>query len=313
MALNKRFSIHKHFLYLVVVTLMLPNSRANAVNFINHSDSAGDNPALYKPIIAGSVYFAAALIVLPKIWYADREVVPFHFNNDIKGYLQVDKFGHAFGAYTISYIAYHWMLKSGMSKNKALIFGGSLGLVLQTPIEIVDGIHEGLGFSWGDMAANAFGSGLVTGQALLFNRQIVKYKFSYHNSPYARQANGYLGTNTLNRFFEDYNGHTYWLSIPANILYPRSNLPDWLSIAAGYSANGMFGEFENISSFNSTIIPETERYRQFLLSLDVDWSKIETNSGFLKILLQGMAFVKLPFPAVEYNSKGQFKGYWFYF
>jgi uncharacterized protein YfiM (DUF2279 family) len=225
----------------------------------------------------------------------------------------VDKFGHAFGAYAISYTGYHWMLKSGMSKNKALIFGGSLGLILQTPIEIVDGIHEGLGFSWGDMAANAIGSGLVTGQALLFNKQIVKYKFSFHNSPYARQANGYLGTNTLGRFFEDYNGHTYWLSIPAKILYQRSILPDWLSIAAGYSANGMFGEFENISSFNGVKIPETERYRQFLVSLDVDWPKIKTDSGFLKILLHGMTFIKLPFPAVEYNSKGQFKGYWLYF
>jgi len=30
-------------------------------------------------------------------------------------------------------------------------------------------------------------------------------------------------------------------------------------------------------------------------------------------LFKGMTFVKLPFPALEYNSKGEFKGYWMYY
>jgi len=59
-----------------------------------------------------------------------------------------------------------------------LIYGGMLGFMLQAPIEILDGMYEGWGFSWGDMAANAAGSGLVIGQELLFNEQVVKYKFS---------------------------------------------------------------------------------------------------------------------------------------
>lgn len=49
----------------------------------------------------------------------------------------------------------------------------------------MDGIHEGHGFSWGDMATNAIGSGLIVGQELLFNKQIVKYKFSYWGSTYS--------------------------------------------------------------------------------------------------------------------------------
>jgi hypothetical protein len=80
-------------------------------------------------------------------------MVPFHFFNDNKGYLQVDKFGHAFGAYFESYIGYHWLRKSGVSKSKGLVYGATLGFILQSPIEIMDGIHEGWGFSWGDMAA----------------------------------------------------------------------------------------------------------------------------------------------------------------
>jgi hypothetical protein len=42
-------------------------------------------------------------------------------------------------------------------------------------------------------------------------------------------------------------------------------------------------------------------------------SEIETESGFLKTLLQGLTFIKLPFPTLEYNSKGQWKYYWMYF
>jgi hypothetical protein len=75
----------------------------------------------------------------------------------------------------------------------------------------------------------------------------------------------------------------------------------------------MFGEFQNITSYNGVALPETQRYRQFLFSLDIDWSKIETGSGFLKTVLHGMTFIKLPFPAIEYNSKGRLKGYWLYF
>ena len=112
----------------------------------------------------------------------------------------------------------------------------TLGLILQTPIEIMDGIYEGYGFSWGDMAANTFGSALVLGQELLFKEQLVKYKFSYWESVYSRKANGYLGTNSFDRIFNDYNGHTYWLSCPINKILPNKITPDWLNIAVGYGS-----------------------------------------------------------------------------
>jgi hypothetical protein len=83
-------------------------------------------------------------------------------------------------------------------------------------------------------------------------------------------------------------------------------------VAAGYSGNGMYGEFKNIRYYNGTWIPETERYRQFLLSLDIDWTKIKTNSRFLRKILNAMVFIKLPFPAIEFNTLGKVKGYWMY-
>lgn len=268
--------------------------------------------AFYKVIAIESAYYISAIFVLQKVWYKDKKLVPFHFYDDTPGYLQVDKFGHAFGAYFESYLAYQYLRKSGVSKSKALIYGGSLGLILQTPIEIMDGIHEGYGFSWGDMAANTIGSGLVVGQELLFNEQIVKYKFSYWESRYSQNANGFLGVTKLDRLLKDYNGHTYWFSMPINKIIPNQKIPSWLNIAVGYGANGMYGENENISNFQGVIIPSTVRYRQYLLSLDIDLTKIKTNSKALKTIFQGLSFIKLPFPTLEFNSKGEVKGYWLY-
>jgi len=268
---------------------------------------------VYKALGFASVYYAGSLYILGKTWYKDRERVPFHFYNDNKGYLQVDKLGHTFGAYTYSYLGFHFLINSGLNRKDALLYGATLGLILQTPIEIMDGIYEGYGFSWGDMAANTMGSGLVLGQELLFKEQLIKYKFSYWESVYSSKANGYLGTNSFNRIFNDYNGQTYWLSYPINKILPNKITPDWVNIAVGYVANGIYGEFSNISEYNGVAIPPTIRYRQYLLSLDIDWTRIKTDSKFLKILLRGMTFVKLPFPTLEYNTKGELKGYYLYY
>lgn len=267
----------------------------------------------YKAIALSSAYYASSLFALSKTWYKGREREPFHFYNDNKGYLQVDKFGHTFGAYAYSYIGFNYLINNNFSRKTALIYGATLGLILQTPVEIMDGIYEGYGFSWGDMAANTLGSALVLGQEMLFKEQVIKYKFSYWQSVYSDKANGFLGTNSFNKVFDDYNGHTYWLSVPIKKIIPNKIIPEWLNVAAGYGANGMYGEFENITAYNGVEIPNTIRYRQFLFSLDIDWTRIESDSKIVKILLKGMTFIKLPFPTLEINSKGIIKGYYLYY
>lgn len=287
---------------------------------INHPDSltASKQPTFHKERFAAVVATEAALYAgtmayLNFIWYKDTPRVPFEFYNDAAGYLQVDKFGHAYGSYLESYIGYRAMRWSGASKKKALLYGGTLGFLLQSPIEIVDGFYEGWGFSWSDMAANALGSSMVIGQELLFDEQIMKYKFSFRPSPYAKQANGYLGSTFTGQILQDYNAHTYWFSIGLNRIIRSERIPEWLNVAVGYGANGMFGEFENIKRWGSVVIPPTPRYRQFLFSLDIDWTKIKTKNRFLNQVFQGMFMLKLPFPAIEINTHNGFKAYGIYY
>lgn len=302
------------FTTVLVALLLLFYQPASGLDSSAPKDSVQvSRKKLYTVVAVESIYYGGSMLVLQNAWYKDRPTVPLHFFNDNRGYLQVDKFGHAFGSYAESYIGYHWLKKIGLSKTNALLLGGTMGFILQTPIEIMDGIHEGWGFSWGDITANAAGSALVIGQELLFKEQIIKYKFSYAESSYSSRDNDYLGKTSLDRLLKDYNGHTYWLSMPVNKLAFSNRIPDWLNIAVGYGANGMFGEFENITEYNGFPIAPTERYRQYLLSLDIDWTRIKTRSKFLKILFTGMTFVKLPFPAIEFTSKGTTKGYLLYY
>jgi hypothetical protein len=270
-----------------------------------------DTLSLKKARLAGVITGASALYIgsmayLQYVWYKDHERVPFEFYNDLGGYNQIDKFGHIYGSYLESYIGFHSLLWAGVSRKKAVIYGGSLGFIMQLPIEIWDGMYEGWGFSWSDVGANTLGSLLFIGQELAFHDQIVKYKFTFSRSPYAPQANGYLGDG-FNELFYDYNGHTYWLSTGINRLIKNDIIPDWVNLAVGYSAGGMFGEFKNEIQYRGVAIPATERYRQFLFSFDIDFCKIPTRNKYLKRLFNSMFMIKVPFPAIEINTKGHFK------
>ena len=90
-------------------------------------------------------------------------------------------------------------------------------------------------------------------------------------------------------------------------------LPAWLNVAVGYSANGMYGERHNATSYLGIAIPEAVRHRQYLMSLDVDWSKIKTRSRILRFVLNGLGPLKLPFPALEYNSQQGLRAHWLYY
>ncbi|MGI9545557.1 MAG: DUF2279 domain-containing protein [Cyclobacteriaceae bacterium] len=249
-------------------------------------------------------FFTVGTLYLSEIWYRDHEPVPFHFYNDLAGWQQVDKFGHMYASYLESILGYKALRKSGVPKKKALIWGGGLGILLQTPIEIFDGLYEDYGFSPTDMVANTLGSLLVIGQELIWDDQRVKMKFSYSPSTYTQYRPGYFGSTELEKLATDYNGHTYWLSFNHDLITPKNwNLPPWLNLAVGYGANGMLYEFENPPYYRGQPLPEFRRYRQFYLSPDIDLSKIKTRSKFLRTVLSSLNILKVPAPTLEYNSE----------
>ena len=181
------------------------------------------NKKFYTFLAAEGIVLTGGITYLSKQWYSDKKRVPFHFYNDLRGWNQVDKFGHFYASYIESDIGYSLMKKFNFSEKKALYLGGFQGLILETPIEIFDAYYDGWGFSLSDMVANAAGSLFFIFQQKIFKEQIIKPKLSFSRSKYARVANGYLGKNNIvSEFLYDYNGYTFWFSISPRSIFPRS-------------------------------------------------------------------------------------------
>jgi hypothetical protein len=244
---------------------------------------------------------AASLLALDRLWYSDFDKSKFKSVNDNNHWLQIDKAGHAYSAYQLSRLSANSLNWAGASKKSQIIYGSAMSLGFLTAIEIMDGFSQEWGFSWGDMAANALGTGLYTGQELLWQEQRIAFKFSFHQTKYAAVRPETLGDGLLEELFKDYNGQTYWLSFNVYSFFKESNIPKWLNVAIGYGAEGMLTarEDEFLEGINNP-----ERFRQFYLSLDVDLTKIKTNSHFLKTIFDVFNLIKVPFPTLEITSKG---------
>lgn len=286
------------------------NGTANGAGTDNRTGT--DKSRLRLVTGVGSGLYIGSTSYMGFVWYRDKKRVPFHFYNDGRAWLQMDKFGHTYTAYWESQFTYKALRWAGVDKRRALLWGGPAGFIFQAPIEIFDGMHEGYGFSWWDVLANGVGSVLFTVQEAVFDEQVVLMKFSYSPSIYPRYHHK-LGKNHFDRFFLDYNGHTYWFSANLRSLTGITSIPAWLQISYGYSANGMILEFDNPVEYRGEPFPHIDRYRQHLISLDLDLSRIPARRKWVRVALQTVNTIKIPFPAVEFNRVDRVRAHPMYF
>lgn len=279
-------------------------------SFLKPSDSL-DNKRQNSVVIAESVLAAGALVGLNQLWYADYPQSNFHFINDNSEWLQMDKLGHSFSSYHLGRFGAEMLQWSGASKKNQLIYGAGLGFAFLTAVEVLDGYSSEWGASTGDVIANASGTALYISQELLWKEQRITPKFSFHTTQFAAYRPDVLGRSLSEQILKDYNGQTYWLSTNLYSFSKGSKIPKWLNLAIGYGANGMVsGNTEN-NPQNST--QKVERFRQFYLSFDVDLTKIETKSHFLKTIFSVFNTIKIPAPTIEYSANEGLKGHWLYF
>lgn len=256
---------------------------------------------------------AGSLVYLNQAWYKSYASAGFHFFNDNSEWLQMDKVGHAFSCYQVGRLMTQSMRWAGFSEKQSIFIGGTSGLMYMTAIEIMDGFSDGWGFSWGDMGANATGAALATSQEYFWKAQRLSLKFSFHQTNLWQYRPNLLGTTLSEQILKDYNGQTYWLSLNVySFLKKESKFPKWLNVAVGYGANNMIGGNNYVYVTGEGQVIGNDRYRRWLLSLDIDLTKIKTKSIFLKSVFSAFNCLKIPFPAVEL-SRGQLGGYAFYY
>lgn len=282
-----------------------PAKAQTAVAFPDSAQTPVNQKRLRLLTVGGSATYAVALLGLNQLWYAHNPRTSFHFFNDNDQWLQLDKAGHVYSAFHLSRTgaqAFRW---TGVPARKAAFLGSLTGLLLMTPIEILDGFSRSYGASWGDAAANLSGSALFLGQHLLWEEVRMMPKFSFHRSGLALLRPNTLGKGLQEEFLKDYNGQTYWLSFNVQSFLPKQkSFPRWLNVALGYGGQQMIyarAEENRTQGFTA--------YRQFYLSLDLAPSRIRTRSKVVKTLLFALEAIKIPAPTLEWNPQ---QGWRFY-
>ena len=307
----KQINVNLSYKFILIALFVSTSSisQSKLDTFLSPSDSL--NVSRRNGIIITEASLGVLTLVgLNQLWYKDYPQSNFHTINDNDEWLKMDKLGHVFTSYQLGRIGANVLNWSGVSKNDQLIYGGTLGFAFLTTVEIFDGFSEEWGFSWGDMMANAAGTGLYIGQELLWKEQRFTIKYSFHQTQYAPQRPDKLGEGFFEEILKDYNGQTYWLSVNLHSFLKESKIPKWLNFAIGYGVEGLLtGKEElNIEPF----LAQT-RSRQWYLSLDVDLTKINTNSHFLRTLFDVFNLIKVPFPTLEFNEKNGIKLHAIYF
>jgi uncharacterized protein YfiM (DUF2279 family) len=315
-----------------------------------------DAPETKKPGLnrSGAIVLGTEALLITGImtslyasWYSGSESGGFHFYNDNKEWLQMDKAGHANSCYNFANIGYEALAMAGIDEKRSILYGAPLGITIMTLVEIFDAMSSNWGFSWGDMTANIVGTGLFMGQQALWHEQRIALKYSYHNSglskynvsnPVTMERDYIMGEDWLDRLYEDYSGITIWAACDVKSLFMKdtSRYPSWLGWAIGYSAEGMTGEYNNYQPAGKAgldgnwgrgweydpenapgqlkYMPNDSRQRRFFLAPDIDISRIPCRNKTLKHVLRVLSAVKIPTPTLEYRpGENRLAWHWFYF
>ncbi|MCB0696504.1 MAG: DUF2279 domain-containing protein [Chitinophagaceae bacterium] len=270
-----------------------------------------DNKRLITVAGAHAITIGGTLVALNQVWYKQYAKSSFHVKNDLGEWLQVDKFGHAYSAYSMAgpmAATYQW---SGLSRRTSVMLGSLESFAVLSTIEMMDAYSAEWGFSDWDMAANVFGTLLFAGQELLWEEQRIQYKFSSRIRKYTPalledRSKQVYGENIAERMLKDYNAQSYWLSVGIHSFYKP--WPKWLNVAVGYGADDMYGAYFNTwKDANGKYYDKSDihRYRQYFLSLDVNLANINTRYAFLNTVLDCLT-IKVPAPTLEYTSQGKF-------
>jgi hypothetical protein len=231
-------------------------------------------------------------------WWKDNRT-SFHFQEDLKYGLNVDKLGHMYAGIAAAYIFRKSFIWAGLSPAEALWYGSGASLLFQTYVEIEDGFST-WGFDRVDWASDLAGALFPIGQHYWPPLRNFDMKFSYHKSNLINEPGGAGFRGQKHIMFDDYEGQTIWFAFNLRSILPapiESYWPRWLWISLGYGARD---------------IASTNPYRVYYLAFDLDMTKIiPQDTPFLRTLSECLNFFHLPLPAVRFRPGTIWYGMYF--
>lgn len=243
----------------------------------------------------GSVW-TGSMLGLWQVWYKGVEKSKWHSFDDSRNWLQMDKAGHFYTAHKLNQLNYGLFRWTGLDPDRSLLISSSISFGYQFTLEMFDAFSQEWGFSWSDMSANALGTASFALQQKFWGEERIIPKYSYSPSPYAHYRPEVLGSTFAESLLKDYNGQTYWMSFSPFSFMKSSNLPEWLCISIGYSANKkLVGSSEYYTDPVSGTVFHSQR--ELILSFDIDFSKLDIKREWLRVMLKQLNYLKIPFPA----------------
>lgn len=197
------------------------------------------NRSRFWTLISGLTVFEIFLMyMLWNVWYKQNKIGVFHFFDDSKEWMQMDKGGHIITAYSEARYSATLMRWSGLSRMKSALIGFVVGSWYQLTLEFLDGFADKWGFSVSDIAANTTGATFFLAQEKIWQEQRILIKVSNTAVNYPDLSvlsdNGTNETMTLKErvqllygndyttAIKDYNAINYWLSFNIKSLLPKN-------------------------------------------------------------------------------------------
>jgi uncharacterized protein YfiM (DUF2279 family) len=300
--------LNRFFLLICASLLLTGNVNAQAVQ--DSSVSIMQHPQRkWAAGLASGLLFGGMVAYVDDQVYHHQRWAGFHSANDWDMWLQMDKAQHAWIGYSTNDLLFHSWLWAGLHEGKALLFSGTAAMAILAGKEYIDGRHSSTGWSWSDIGADIFGTGLFTSQQILWHQQKIRLKYSAWPPAYpmdlAARADALYRTGAVSRLIKDYNGQIYWASFSLQAV-TGIDLPPWLALAVGYGAEGLLGQFSNVV-YDTNGSPtfdrrDIKRARQLYLAPDIDLSRIRTRSRFLRTAFTVLNTIKFPAPALELSN-----------
>ena len=331
-----RRSLSFSLLFFLLINNLSAQNDVSKLAFFEPADTFHQG-RFWTSLSIGTAAYGAMVYGLSNAWYAESEQSSFHLFNDWGEWRHVDKVGHAMTAYNYTSTGFTGARWIGIKRKKALWTAAAVSFGMQGTIEVMDGFADKWGFSLPDIAFNTLGIGVFVGQELAWQEQRIVMKVSntfpsypnntitstdgMHTTTLDQRAKDLYGTTFFDKFFKDYNGQVNWMSFNIHSFTKQKNnkFPKWLNIAVGYGAANLYEGFDYSWTEEETGIMyernpnEFPRHTQIYLSFDIDTARLPIKNRFLKTLIGGLNFIKIPSPTLEFTTLGDVKFHAFYF
>lgn len=296
------FYKYQYIIYLLVFT---------SINSLHSQDTAFYTKSRKRNAWIGlTIVTVGTHAALYKTWYSKEQQRSFHWVDDNKNWLQIDKAGHVFGAYFAATAASAAFRYSGYSKKKSALLGAGFSLAFQMPIEYFDGKSSNWGASTGDMIANAAGTLFAGIQNWHWGSARIPIRLTFRPSPYPALRPEMLGSNTPTRMLKDYNGQTYWIDFnPERLKACPGFWPRWLGFNLGYGAEGMLGGDDNIWKDADGQVQDYRhitRNRQYYIGPSISLGYLKKHpKKAVRVLAHITDKVRIPLPVLEFTGKNK--------